>query len=223
MRTPMDHEELRQRFATLTTAHVADACLRAQIPVRGAPALLHAVEWGSRLAGRVSPARHVGSVDIFLEAVEGAAPGDVLVVDNGGRLDEACVGDLVALEAQAAGLEGLVIWGLHRDTADLRAVGLPVFSLGAIPTGPNASMPVPIMRWRSPRWESGQWVGRTWSWAMTMGCSSCRPPALTTSSRLRRGSATPSDAKPNGCVQVSPCAARCSSSPTLRSANRPLP
>ena len=133
----MDHQELRRRFATLTTAHVADACLRAQIPVRGAPALLHAVEWGSRLAGRVSPARHVGSVDIFLEAVEGAAPGDVLVVDNGGRLDEACVGDLVALEAQAAGLEGLVIWGLHRDTADLRAVGLPVFSLGAIATGPQ--------------------------------------------------------------------------------------
>src|SRR5215467_14273628 len=29
-----------------------------------------------------------------------------------------------------------VIWGLHRDTADIRAIGLPVFSLGAIPTGP---------------------------------------------------------------------------------------
>jgi regulator of RNase E activity RraA len=85
----------------------------------------------------VCPARHVGSVDIFLEALEGAAPGDVLVVDNGGRLDEACVGDLVALEAQAAGLEGLVIWGLHRDTADIQAIGLPVFSLGAIPTGPQ--------------------------------------------------------------------------------------
>ena len=41
-----------------------------------------------------------------------------------------------ALEAQAAGLEGMVIWGLHRDTADIRAIGLPVFSLGAIPTGP---------------------------------------------------------------------------------------
>ena len=59
------------------------------------------------------------------------------MVDNGGRLNEACVGDLVVLEAQAAGLEGLVIWGLHRDTADLRAIGLPVFSLGAIPTGPQ--------------------------------------------------------------------------------------
>ena len=133
----MDHQELRRRFATLTTAHLADACIRAQIPVRCAPALLHAVVPDSRLAGRACPARHVGSVDIFLEAFEGAAPGDVLVVDNGGRLDEACVGDLVVLEAQAAGLEGIVIWGLHRDTADIRAVGLPVFSLGATPTGPQ--------------------------------------------------------------------------------------
>jgi regulator of RNase E activity RraA len=133
----MDHQELRRRFATLTTAHLADACLRAQVQVRCAPALLQAVVSGSRLAGRVAPARHLGSVDIFLEALEGAAPGDVLVVDNRGRLDEACVGDLVALEAQAAGLEGLVIWGLHRDTADIQAIGLPVFSLGTIPTGPQ--------------------------------------------------------------------------------------
>jgi regulator of RNase E activity RraA len=117
----MDHDELRHRFATLTTAHLADACLRAQVPVRSAPALLQAV----------------GSVDIFLEALEAAAPGDVLVVDNAGRLDEACVGDLVALEARGAGLEGIVIWGLHRDTVDIRAIGLPLFSLGAIPTGPQ--------------------------------------------------------------------------------------
>ena len=132
----MDHQELRRRFAALTTAHLADACVRAQIPVRCAPAVLHAVVPGSRVAGRASPARHAGSVDVFLEALGGAAPGDVLVVDNGGRLDESCVGDLVALEAQAAGLEGIVIWGLHRDTADMRAAGLPVFSLGAIPAGP---------------------------------------------------------------------------------------
>jgi regulator of RNase E activity RraA len=129
----MDHQELRRRFAALTTAHLADACIRAQLPVRCAPALLCAVVPGSRLAGRVCPARHAGSVDIFMEALEGAAPGDVLVADNDGRLDESCVGDLVALEAQAAGLEGIVIWGLHRDTADMRAIGLPVFSLGAIP------------------------------------------------------------------------------------------
>jgi regulator of RNase E activity RraA len=137
MSATLDHQDLRRRFATLTTAHLADACLRAHVPVRCGPARLRAVVPGGRLAGRVAPARHVGSVDVFLEALEGTAPGDVLVVDNGGRLDEACVGDLVALEAQAAGLAGLVIWGLHRDTADLLAIGLPVFSLGAIPTGPQ--------------------------------------------------------------------------------------
>jgi hypothetical protein len=132
----MDHEMLQHRFAALTTAHVADACMRARVPVRCACALLRAVVPGSRLAGRVCPARHAGSVDAFLEAFETAAPGDVLVVDNGGRLDEASAGDLVALEAQAAGMEGMVIWGLHRNTADIRAIGLPVFSLGAIPTSP---------------------------------------------------------------------------------------
>ncbi|MCW3842562.1 RraA family protein [Micromonospora yasonensis] len=130
-------DPLPGRFAALTTAHVADACLRAGVPVRCAPAEVRPVLPGGRLAGRVLPTRHVGSVDIFLEAIDRATPGDVLVVDNGGRTDEACVGDLVVLEAQTAGLAGLVVWGLHRDTVDIRAVGLPVFSLGATPTGPQ--------------------------------------------------------------------------------------
>ncbi|MEU4524352.1 RraA family protein [Amycolatopsis sp. NPDC024027] len=132
----MDHEGLRQRFATLTTAHLADACIRAGLPVRCAPAPTRAVVPGSRLFGPAVPARHVGSVDVFLEAFEDCPEGGVLVVDNGGRLDESCVGDLVVLEARAAGLSGVVIWGLHRDTADIRAIGLPVFSLGSLPTGP---------------------------------------------------------------------------------------
>ena len=69
--------------------------------------------------------------------LEGAAPGEVLVADNDGRRDESCVGDLVVLEAQVAGLDGIVVWGLHRDTTDIQAIGLPVFSLGAIPAGPQ--------------------------------------------------------------------------------------
>ncbi|WP_443732115.1 RraA family protein [Streptantibioticus silvisoli] len=133
----IDSQELRRRFAALTTAHLTDACIRARVPVRCAPSALQAVIPGSRIAGRVLPARHVGSVDIFLEAFEHAEPGDVLVVDNGGRTDESCVGDLVALEARTAGVGGIVIWGLHRDTADIRAIGLPVFSTGSVPTGPQ--------------------------------------------------------------------------------------
>jgi 4-hydroxy-4-methyl-2-oxoglutarate aldolase len=133
----MDHSELRQRFSALTTAHVADACIRARVAVRCAPSALQAMVPGSHIAGRVCPARHAGSVDIFLEAFESATAGDVLVVDNGGRLDEACVGDLVALEARSARLEGMVIWGLHRDTTDIHVIALPVFSLGSLPTGPQ--------------------------------------------------------------------------------------
>jgi len=118
----------------LSTAHLADACVRLRLPVRALPVV--AVAAPARAAGRGLPARHAGSVDIFLEAIERSRPGDVLVVDNGGRTDESCVGDLVVHEAALAGLAGVVIWGLHRDTADIREIGLPVFSLGALPAGP---------------------------------------------------------------------------------------
>jgi regulator of RNase E activity RraA len=132
----MTNQALQDRFASLTAAHIADGCIRAGVDVRCAPFALQALESGLRVAGRVLPARHSGSVDVFLEAFEHASPGDVLVVDNGGRLDESCVGDLVTIEAKDAGVSGILIWGLNRDTVDIRAIGLPVFSLGTIPTGP---------------------------------------------------------------------------------------
>lgn len=133
----MDARTRHTTFSDLTTAHVADACLRLAVPVRSAPAAVRPLWRGLHVVGRARPARHVGSVDVFLEALEHAAPGDVLVVDNGGRTDEACVGDLVALEVSHAGLAGIVIWGLHRDTAQLRAIDVPILSLGACPNGPE--------------------------------------------------------------------------------------
>ena len=72
-------------FAELSTPLVADACIRCGVALRAAPAGIVPFVPGSQLAGRVLPARHYGSVDVFLEALGAAEPGDVLVVDNGGR------------------------------------------------------------------------------------------------------------------------------------------
>lgn len=133
----MKSTDIASFFAHLSTPLICDACLRLgvryEMPVPAIAPLLPTM----RLAGRVLPARHYGSVDIFLEAFETAQAGDILVIDNGGRLDEACIGDLTVLEAQNAGSGGMVVWGLHRDTTELASIGFPVFSNGSCASGPR--------------------------------------------------------------------------------------
>jgi len=133
----MDSAELNALFEGLATPLLADACLRCGVPLRAAAPGLRPAGDICRLAGRVVPSRHYGSVDIFLEAMATAGRGDVLVIDNGGRTDESCVGDLTALEARASGLAALLVWGCHRDTAELRQIGFPVLSFGVTPAGPQ--------------------------------------------------------------------------------------
>jgi 4-hydroxy-4-methyl-2-oxoglutarate aldolase len=135
--------ELRDRFATLTTPMIADASLRLGRPVRCAPPEVRPLVAGQPIAGRALPVRHLGSVDVFLAALEGAAPGDVLVVDNEGRRDEGCLGDLVGLESATAGIGGVVVWGAVRDTAELIEIGLPVYCTGRCPVGPRGLRPPP--------------------------------------------------------------------------------
>lgn len=127
--------------SALPTAAVADAAVRLGLPVGALPSALRPQVPGPIVSGPAMPVTHLGSVDVILETIDDSPAGAVLVVDNGGRLDEACVGDLIALEAKLAGLSALVIWGLHRDSAQLREIGLPVFSLGALPFGPRRVPP----------------------------------------------------------------------------------
>lgn len=133
----MDNHALNEAFSNLSTPLVADACLKIGAPARVAPMGIRPLIKQSRLAGRVLPAKHYGSVDIFLEAMESAERGDILVIDNQGRTDEGCVGDLTALEAKASGLGGIIIWGAHRDTAELVEIAYPIYSYGSCPAGPR--------------------------------------------------------------------------------------
>ena len=82
-----------------------------------------------KIAGSaVTVLSHPGDNLMIHAAVEVCQPGDVLVVVNTARSSHGMFGDLLATSLMARGVSGLVIDAGVRDTADLRAMGFPVWS-----------------------------------------------------------------------------------------------
>jgi 4-hydroxy-4-methyl-2-oxoglutarate aldolase len=130
------NRQIKEAFWNLSTAMIADAIVHLGIEPRFAEPGIRPLTPGARIAGRALTVRHFGSVDIYFEAMSSAQPGDIMVIDNQGKMDEGCIGDLTALEARAHGIAGMVVWGAHRDTRELINLGFPVFSYGKFPFGP---------------------------------------------------------------------------------------
>ena len=62
------------------------------------------------------------------QAIEKAQPGEVLVVDAGGRNDLIIMGGLMSTRAQQRGIAGVVVDGAVRDVNDIHDLDFPVFT-----------------------------------------------------------------------------------------------
>ena len=109
---------------------------------------------GKRLVGRAVTIRYLPRRPDLVEAVEALAegggwsskyhtraaeesrPGDVLVVDMGGKVEGGVFfGDISALGAQMSGARGAILYGSTRDLDELKEMkDFPVFSMGFHPS-----------------------------------------------------------------------------------------
>ncbi|MFC3229184.1 RraA family protein [Marinibaculum pumilum] len=80
-----------------------------------------------RFSGDV-PKRHLGA-----NAVEAAAPGDIIVMSHRSRDDCACWGGLLSTSASLARVGGVIVDGRVRDIDESEDLALPVFARGATP------------------------------------------------------------------------------------------
>jgi regulator of ribonuclease activity A len=86
-----------------------------------------------RFAGRIRTVQCREDNAILKRMLESSSDGDVLVVDGGGSLNAALIGDAVAGIAARNGWSGVVINGAVRDLAVLRELEFGIKALGTNP------------------------------------------------------------------------------------------
>ena len=119
------------RAQALDTATISDALDR--LGIVGQCYGLAPRDPGFALCGRAftvqygPPSKPVGTVGDFIDDV---APGQVVAIDNDGRMDCTVWGDILTEVAHTKGIAGVVINGVNRDVHLCRKLGFPVFSVG---------------------------------------------------------------------------------------------
>jgi len=119
-------------FATIPTSSISDALDRLGLP--GAVDGLRPMLSGARVAGQAVTLRYLpvgvggGTVGDFLHL---AARGDIIAIDNRGRLDCTVWGNILTEAAKALGLAATIIDGVNRDVGESRAFGYPIWSRAA--------------------------------------------------------------------------------------------
>ena len=133
----MAREPIIERLLKLDTCAVSDGMDRLGLtgatygvrPMWPCPKIVgRAVTMKIKPVGLDKPKQHLGTLPI-----DAAQPGDVIVIDNGGRPDTSCWGGLLALAAKTKGISGVVIDGACRDIDESRELGFPVYARGAVP------------------------------------------------------------------------------------------
>lgn len=115
------------RLLAMGTATLGEAWPVARLV--GAP--LRALSPGMVLAGPARTVRCRPGDNLALHlAIAAADPGDVLVVDCDGNTEFGPFGEIMALACQMRGIAGMVINGAVRDSAQIAALGFPVFACG---------------------------------------------------------------------------------------------
>ncbi|MDE2364159.1 MAG: RraA family protein [Hyphomicrobiales bacterium] len=131
--------DLVERFRQLPVANVSDSMSR----MSAAGARLRPMHGGGVvLAGPAITVKSRPGDNLMLhKAIDLAEPGDVVVVDAGGDLTNALIGELMVAHAQRRGLGGIVINGAIRDCATIRSWNFPMYAAGVTHRGPYKDGP----------------------------------------------------------------------------------
>jgi RraA family protein len=129
---------LVKALGAMVTAHLSDNMNRL---VAGGAAL-RPMHGGGKLCGTAFTVKVAPGDNLMVhKAIDVAAPGDVIVVDAGGVLTCAIIGDIMTSLASKRGLAGMVIHGAIRDAAEIRARRFPVYACGITHRGPYKNGP----------------------------------------------------------------------------------